>query len=396
MPLEFTMMARGGPSMTDVQAMLDQFEKETRIHVRLTILPWETAWIDIVKMALYGSGPDISEVGTTWLSNLVATGALRPFQPGEVGSLGGPAAFLPAIWATCTVVGNPEVWAIPWLADTRLIYYRRDWLEGAGIEEATAFQTHEDLKRTLARLQAGGVTAPWGVPTRFTHITLHAVASWIWGAGGDFISEDGTRVLFDQPEARTGIRAYYDLHQWLAPAARHQESGLADSLFTTGQAAATISGSWTFLLYRRTTPDQVASWGMAIPPGIPFVGGSNLAIWRHSRRPSDALKLIHFLTRRSVQIKYNPLIGLLPVRVDAMTDPAITDDPAIQIMVRAMQAGRSFPTMRRWGLVEDRLGVALTQLWADVLAAPKLDLDALMHQNLDLLAERLNITLRQE
>ena len=154
--IELSIMARGNDPIGDIRPLIDQFEAEQHSHVRLTVLSWETAWTELVKVALYGHGPDVSEIGTTWIGNLVAMNTLRPFAPAELNVLGGSAAFLPSSWQSSIVLGEKEVCAVPWLADTRLIYYRRDLLDKAGVEAATAFTSPQHLALTLGRLRDGG------------------------------------------------------------------------------------------------------------------------------------------------------------------------------------------------------------------------------------------------
>jgi hypothetical protein len=72
----------------------------------------------LVKVALYGEGPDVSEIGTTWCASLVAMNALRPFTPGEIASLGRPSAFLPSSWQTGILPGDDQICAVPWLMPT--------------------------------------------------------------------------------------------------------------------------------------------------------------------------------------------------------------------------------------------------------------------------------------
>jgi len=47
--------------------------------------------------------------------------------------LGVSAAFLPSSLQSSTALGERDVCAVPWLADTRLIYYRRDLLDKADV-----------------------------------------------------------------------------------------------------------------------------------------------------------------------------------------------------------------------------------------------------------------------
>jgi multiple sugar transport system substrate-binding protein len=59
--LEFSIMAE---SPANIQPLLDQFEADYRIRVRLRLLTWDIAWSDLVKVALYGDGPDVSDQET--------------------------------------------------------------------------------------------------------------------------------------------------------------------------------------------------------------------------------------------------------------------------------------------------------------------------------------------
>jgi len=395
--LELSVLYHGPETADDLQPVLDQFESQHRVHVRLRILDWETAWAELVKIALYSHGPDISQLGTTWVSNLTAMNALRPFSQSEITSFGGPSVFLPSTWQTGTVGGDKQVWAVPWLADTRVLYYRRDWLEKAGVDEATAFKTPQQLAETLQRLQASGVGAPWVVPTRHTLITLHNLASWVWGAGGDFVTPDGRRTLFNEPQARAGIRDYYDLHRFLSPTVHGLGPGDCDLVFREGRAAITLSGPWTWLTgmirQRGASPEVIENFGLAFPPGVPFVGGSSLVVWRHTTMANVAVELVRLLTSSRIQATYPPHIGHLPVRTDALATLAAGENPFYRTLLEGFESSRSFRATSSWGLVEDKLSLTLTDLWTELLTNPSQDLDAAIAKYLDPLAKRLDLAL---
>ncbi len=169
--IDLSIMDRSLHPIPDIQPTLDQFEAETNVHVNLTVLEWDSAWSEVLKTALYRHGPDISEMGSTWVSSLVGMNSLRPFSNEELAGFGGPGNFIPSLWESGKLAGETRLWAFPWLGYTRVIYYRRDLLEKAGIDEKTAFQTHAQLVKTLIRVQEMGGCTPWGVPTRFNDTT---------------------------------------------------------------------------------------------------------------------------------------------------------------------------------------------------------------------------------
>ncbi|HEY4689493.1 MAG TPA: extracellular solute-binding protein [Anaerolineae bacterium] len=390
--LELSIMPNAQDPAESVPALAD-FEARHHVRVRVNVLAsWPTAWADLVRMALYKQGADVSQAGSTWVSNFLAMRALRPFTPREAAGMGGESAFLPAIWQTCLPGGESEIWAIPWLTDTRVLFYRRDLLERAGIDEQTAFRSMDALEDTLRRLQASGVTNPWIVPTARLLITVHNLASWIWGAGGDFVSADGKRILFNQKEALAGIRAYFALHRYLPPGPPRTDPFQAQALIQQDQAAVTISGPWEIPGFQQD-PTARATVGAALMPGVPFVGGSDLVIWNHTRHPEAAVELVRFLTSREAQIAYAARANPFPARLDAVNAPRFANDPLYRVATDSLRVGRAFPAIPLWGLIEDGLTAACAWIWADLLANPDIDLDTVIRQHLDPLARRLNLTL---
>jgi ABC-type glycerol-3-phosphate transport system substrate-binding protein len=194
------------------------------------------------------------------------------------------------------------------------------------------------------------------------------------------------------------LRTYFDLYPYLLSAPRPLGDPQASELLLAGQAAVTLSGPWTWLgdvlsQGPESYPINPTTVGLALPLGIPFSGSEYLVVWDSSHHPAAALQLIYFLTSRQVQATYPISTGLLPVRLDVLSEPPFTDDPAFQMLARAVSAGRSFPLLTRWGLIEDHLVDALGQIWADILGQPNPDVEAIIRGRLEPLAHRLNLNL---
>lgn len=395
--LELSLMNSDGyQPEVEIRPLLEQFESENRCRVRVRMMRWETGRRELVNIALFGKGPSISEIGTSWCSSFSSMQALRPFTPSELVSMGGSAAFFPSAWQSGQLFGETRMIGIPWLASVRVLYYRQDLLEKAGIDETTAFLSPSRLVETLERLKAGGIPIPLVLPTRNTIFPLlHSLASWVWGAGGRFVSLDGTHTLFDQPETRAGIRAFLGLSQFMAPEARDLDLAQAERLFWRGEAAVSLSLQNPILsaIAKIANPNVVENLGVAaIPSGIPFIGGSNLVVWRHVPPAHEelAIKLVTFLTGQQAQRSYNTKINYFPTRLDVMQSPPFSNDSFHQILMDGLHFGRSFPTITRWAIVEDRLIQALSELWEDVSSDPNRDIDEIMTDRLVPLANRLD------
>lgn len=375
--------------------LLDQFKAQSHIQVQLRCLDWITDRQELTKMALYRHGPDVSEVGSTLVSEKVAMNALRPFTAWELSRIGKPPEFVPACWSTTPVTSDGQVWAVPWLAEAFVIHYRKDLLRQAGVDETAAFQTHAQLAHTAARLRDNGVAIPVEHPfcaDRF--IALHVLASWLWGHGGDYLSADHRRVLLDQPEALAALQSYFGLLRLLSPEGRRLmiEEG-NEPLFPRGKSAI------AFGTIRLTTPlydlpaEVADNWGVAALPQPSFVGGSNLVVWNHSQHAQAALELVRFLTQPVSLIQCCRSLAALPARLAALDTPEFTQDPVLNVMSAAIRGGRAYPTFTLWGLLEDRLIEALLTIGYQLLLQPDRDLRETIAQLIKPMTQRLNLTL---
>jgi len=389
--LQFSIMDTKPEANQSIQLALDEFGRLHNVKVNLKILSWDTGWSELVKIALYKTGPDVSETGISWVDGFVSANALRRFEQHEIDEWDGPSVFLPSLWPKRTAPADSSIWAIPWMGDTRVVYYRRDFLRQAGIDEASAFSAIENFSHTLNRLQQSGVAIPLAIPTVQQHPTMHILALWVWGTGGRFISPNGRHVLFHTAAARRGIDAYFNLRRYLVPDAFNLEDYPASMLFRVKSAAVIVTGIWFLHELRspETAFEAIENVGVAVLP-VPYVGGSNLVVWKHTRHPKAALALIRFLTSREVQLEALSKNSLLPARFDALNAPPFTTDPRYQAISESFKKGRSFAAARMWGLVEDKLTKTISRIWAELLNDPDLPVEETVTKYIDPLARELN------
>ncbi|MGC1377428.1 MAG: extracellular solute-binding protein, partial [Anaerolineales bacterium] len=330
--LSLSIFNHGGPAGVAEQSymrpLLDAFERQHNIHVDFEVTNWHTGWARLVEMAIYGRGPDLSEVGSTWVADLVRMNALMEFSPLEMKQIGSENDFIQANWkagiASSAADHSTVIWGVPWLADSRLIFYRRDFLEQAKIDPAWAFKHVDELGQAIAKLNAHGFELPVSLSTLRSHLNIHQMASWIWDCGGDFMMPDGKRVAFDGPKALQGMRHYFGLGPHIPPDYHKVSEHDVDQLFTSGKAALLFSGSWLV-----GTPDLnaiQANLGLAPMPGGTFAGGSHLVVWKHSAKKEAALLLTDFLVKHSVEHGIFPAFGL-PAYLPSWTATPFMEEP---------------------------------------------------------------------
>ncbi len=380
-------------------SLLHEFQAQHHIEVRVDRMAWEEAWPKLLNFALYGGSPDISQIGAIWTSTLVAMDVLRPFTSQDLAALGGPEAFFAPAWQNTMFSGHSEAWGIPFTAFTYIILYRRDLLQRAGIAEQTAFVSAEAMADTLRRLQAAGIKSPWVVPSgKPNRARVHVAASWVWGAGGDFVSDDGRHVLFDEPPARAGLRAFFNLYRYLSPSDYNLTPDECLHRFAAGEAAVTIAGS--------SSPATLSSWtgsrvlenlGVAPVPGVPWIGGSNLVVWRdaqmHPERQQAALSLASYLVSQSTQIKYATASNSIPARASALSHLKLEPASLGQTLAQALRTGRAYKPTLSWVRMLNDLCRVFDSVTAEILADATLDVSRALSTHLDPLAQRLNLML---
>ena len=344
------------------------------LNIKVAAVGWDKLWNYLQEVAESDGQQDFSEVGTTWVGHFIDKYNLHRLTSSELDFLGGSRAFLRSTLQSTSLINDERMFAIPLLADTRVVYYWRDALADAGVDERDAFITPARMRNTLAALQDAGYPA-WGAPTFQVNNTLHQIASWIWSNGGDFLDETGKRcTLLDSP-ALVGICRYYELYRYMPCNFESLDSVL--DYFEDGRISSTITGPWYLmrLILGGATDEVLSNLGVALPPGPPFVGGSNLVIWDgvEDSRMDEVLSVIAHLTSPEIQQEICKATGLLPVRQDVLEEAPYATDPHYHVFAEALRMGRSLPMISFWGPLEEALLKGFGQIWDEVKLCPNCD-----------------------
>jgi multiple sugar transport system substrate-binding protein len=351
----------------DVSALLKPWlDRHPGVHVRITVLDWESGWNKITAAAASRRGPDLLELGTTWMPAIAAMGGLEPLTPAQVESAGGAAAYYGELWKTCGVLGQPGVYGLPWYADVRAAYYRTDVFRAAGVDPAQAFSSWPAFRAALEKvngIHAGGKrVAALAYAGKNDWNVVHNLAPWVWNAGGDLLTADGRHSALGAPAAVRAIDFYTHLavDGLVPPSALEKDSDILEGAFVAGDYAVIFSGSW---LIRRIFEAPPGSWVQTrfdvapYPPGDhgqwTFFGGSNLAIFKGSRHKAEAWSALQYLGSREAQVQLALLSSMMPTRPDAAADPRLAArHPAYAKLAALETQGRAYPPIPAWGPLE--------------------------------------------
>ncbi|GAA3281656.1 extracellular solute-binding protein [Dactylosporangium vinaceum] len=372
--LEFWYMPYGGPIQD--RAVIQETEEFHKAHPNITIKPVRIQWSDALTRlstaTTSGEGPDVTVLGTTWVGGFSALNALRPYTEAEIAAVGGQDVFAPASWSASHRLGSDEITALPWLTDVRALFYRKDVLAQAGVDPATAFTDWAAFEATLQKIKdAGGTVWPLAIGNENNFGIIHNVAPFIWGAGGNLLNETGDQSQLAQPAAVDGVTYYQRLvHLYDDPEAMKLESSDVPEAFAKGIGAITIDNSQSVGDYL-ADPDRPGlknGWGTApMPAGkegrFGFFGGSGLAILKAAKHPAAAFEWVKFLTGEDSQRRYSVSSGLWPARTAAIKGTRLESDPAYAAFRTMIAAGRMYPSIPAWIVVESIIAKDLAELW---------------------------------
>lgn len=382
----------------NLQTLLSAYKEKAGLSVHCNVIDWGNAWGETMKIVLYKRGPVLSQVGTTWMGSLEGTDALRPFKPFELNQIGQAHNFQQSSWETVISDAGDRVLGIPWSLDGYMLYYRRSLLEKAGVDESTAFSTLEAFTETLARLHAAGIEIPLALPTqKATRTSLHNMAGWVWTHGGDFLSKNGKDLLLSEASTRQGMKAYFSIHPYINPQIRNIAAYECTPLFMEGRAAIILHNSAMLYISHRDGHPSYSDIGITAMPGINFVGGTNLVIWKHIPGAMEkyALGILEHLASPDVQYAYNNLCGVLPTRIEAL-DRLRQESSDFGPVITALLGGRSFSKHKLWGLVEDRISPAIGKVWEALQTAENPDIEKEIANVFDPLERRLQLTISNQ
>jgi multiple sugar transport system substrate-binding protein len=349
------------------------------IEVDGTLVDWGDAFNKITTALTSGVGPDVTQLGTTWVGAFSKTGGLHSFSQPEVDGMGGKSAFVPAAWASSSLVGSGQTTAIPWFIDTRAIYYRTDVLQSVGVDPATGFATWDAMDQTLAKIKAAGRMQAFGIPGKQAYDVVHNFAPWVWDAGGDYVNANGTKQTISSDSSVDGVFQYASLaSKYVDKATLQKNNNDVEALFAQGQFAVTTDGPWLAQQLQAPSssggfadsPTAKAGFGTVPYPAGPkdhkvFFGGSNLAVTKASKNEAAAYEWVRWLTNQG-QPTYVSKVGMWPARGLSANATVFASDKYDQAFKNQLQFGKSYPMVAAWGPIETALVKDFGTLWDQV------------------------------
>ncbi len=313
-PAQLTVWRMGSSTpaqVTWMNSVISQFHKSdpayAKTKVKVVFVPWTNRTQDWTNALSSGkNAPDVTELGNTDTPTEASLGMLANITT-NVNSWTNKSNVVSGMLANDTQSGT--IYAVPWFGGVRGIWYRTDQFKAAGI--ASTPTTWADLVTDAKKLMAKNPgTFGLGAPTYDTP----AVASFIWGAGGQIATQQGGKWVaqLTSPQSEAGIKFYVDLFRTdkVSPAKYIGQtelgnvgatSGGANEDFALGKLDMYIDGPWASGTFPANAVGKSSWASFPIPsengpnPAPVFSGGSDLAVWSGSKFKTAAWKLVQVM-----------------------------------------------------------------------------------------------------
>ncbi|MBA2300982.1 MAG: sugar ABC transporter substrate-binding protein [Chloroflexi bacterium] len=351
---ELTVWAMGAEG-TKLGTLADAFmEANPDVKVSVTPVDWGQAVAKLQTAIAGKTTPDVSQMGTDMMGQFGATGAFEPV-PADIAS----SAYFESAWNTNMVDG--VVSGVPWYVETRLLYYRKDIAEKAGITSPPA--TWDDLKATAKAMQEkGGAKYGIGLGTK----NWQEYFPFLWSNGGDVVDASGKPTL-NSPQAVEAL-TFYDsfFEEGLTPTTVPEGTDPATP-FVTGDTPMFFSGPWHL-----TGVKDAGGAGFedkwAIAPmtkkvtATSFLGGSNVVVFKNSENKDAAWAFVRFLSDPKTQALWYTTSSDLPAVQSGWEEAEVKSDPNVAMFGEQLKDTRAQPVSATWSELSSAINDTLEKM----------------------------------
>jgi len=319
-------MAQAAYSEDDVRAMTDAFtQANPDIKVNLEFVPYEGLHDKTVLAQGSGSGYDVVLFDVIWPAEYATNTVLVDVSSRITDEM--KKGVLPGAWTTVDYDGKS--YGMPWILDTKYLFYNKEILEKAGISAPP--KTWAELGEQAKVIKDKGLLAtPIAWSWSQAEAAICDYTTLVSAYGGDFL-KDG-KPAFAQGGGLDALTYMVDSYKSGLTNPNSKEFLEEDvrNVFQNGEAAFALNWTYMYNMANDEAESKVAGKVGVVPaPGVEgksevsAVNGSmGLGITTTSQHQEEAWKYIVHMTSQETQNAYAKLS--LPIWASSYDDPAVT------------------------------------------------------------------------
>jgi len=325
-----------------LNSIIDQFEKEYNCKVERTELSWNDGKTKLFAAFNSKTSPDVLELGSDWVAQFSSADVLQRIDINKIPtSRFVPFSLEPSFW-------DNTFYAVPWLVDTRVLFYNIDLLKKAGLTGEPPKTIQEMIDQAMKISSIDGVYG-FGCNGSDPHRLYKKLLYLFWTYGGGIFDSNGKPIINSQ-ENISALESYVKLSNYGYIETQRQ----IDALFARGKVGLWISGGW--LLEKIKNESKDLNFGVALvpglddKPGISFAGGEYLSISKQSKNQELAIKFVEYMTRGENSIKFCKQVieAGFPADAEYYNDPYYQQHPQRKLFSEQLNHARMTPISPKW------------------------------------------------
>jgi multiple sugar transport system substrate-binding protein len=328
--------------------------------VKIEVVQWDNLQQRLTTDIAGGTAPDIAMIGTRWLVDFVKNDIAEPLD--SYASPDFKARFIEPFMGPSTI--NGKLYALPVAASARAMYYNKDLLSKAGINEPP--ENWDTLVADAKKIKALG-NDTYGFALQGKEIETDAYWYYsLWTHGGELIENGKSGVA--SPAAIQSLEFYRSLiDQGLTepdPTGYNRQD--IERLFKQGRVAMILTGPWLRGQMKTDAPN--INYGIALIPAgskkATYGVTDDLMIFKSSQQKKLAWQ---FLSETAFspkwRIEFTTKEGFLPVTKVEAEQPQFTNDPQLKAFIDMLPYAHFAPQIPSWEEMADATIRALQKVY---------------------------------
>ncbi len=329
--------------------ILAPFEAENNVKVAIEIVPWSNYEEKYLTGISSGNGPDVGYMYMEMMNDYIDMGAIAPFDEYLTEEDRNNFYYLDK------GVINGKQYAMPIVVGSaRVLYYNKDILDKAGVAEIPTNWT--EFLEACKKVAKTGVTPfqqQWGDKSKGTmNVTFFP---YLWQAGGELFSEDGTKALFNSEAGLKAAQFLYDLKFKEGIIPESSTSMSEDQVYAEFKA-----GKLAFLVAPTNKAGDFTSAGinwdyvtsLKEQQTGTFAAADSLVLINASKEKDLAVKLVKYMLSGKSMTEFHKMSAFPPIA----KDEAYNDDPRFKrVYEEDQEALITLPTVKGSAAIYDNL-----------------------------------------
>jgi len=311
---------------------------------------------------------DVIDMDVIWTAEFASNGWIIPLPESQF-PLG---QFLKPAVGTAMYQGR--LYAVPDYSNADVLYYRKDILAKAGLQPPRTWDQLQRLAETVAPRY--GLYGYAGTFAPYEGLTVNFAAA-VQSAGGSILSQEGTKVTVDSPQALRGLEFLVNGfgQGWIPKVALTYEEESSQAAFEAGKFL--FLDNWPDVYAALSVPGPLnrvyGKVGIApLPgpdgPGSSSLGGANLAISAFSQHQQSALNFIKYMTDEANERQMLEQGSFPPVWAQLYTDKSLRHSyPYLSVLEQAINSAQPRPAITNY----DQASLAISSAVYEALTRQK-------------------------